>query len=182
MGSDPHPWWRREGGRLVLILAGRRVPSPVPPVPVGPAMRAIIDAGRQPEAVRIGIALDIRDMYGPEVDESLATTEPTVDQWEAGQLTATELDVRRLATLTGFPPPWFYDEVPESWKGTAIICGGTRGRRCQVVRNVPPLPFTPPPPGMWEQYVDAAVSGQLPLLNADGVVVDESGEVVDFRR
>jgi DNA-binding transcriptional regulator YiaG len=57
---------------------------------------------------RITMALDLRNLHGPAVDAALGVPEPTVDQWEAGELVPTAWDVRRLAALTGFPVLWFH--------------------------------------------------------------------------
>lgn len=53
-----------------------------------------------------------------EVDEALGVADAfdtVVDSWEAGETIPSEEQVRRIATLTGFPIGWFYllREVPE---------------------------------------------------------------------
>ena len=41
-------------------------------------------AGKAPTPERITIALDYRELYGPEVDRALGGEEPMVDEWESG--------------------------------------------------------------------------------------------------
>jgi hypothetical protein len=63
---------------------------------------------RDPNPKRITAALDLRDLYGPEVDRALGGEEPMVDQWENGELVPTREQVIRLAHLTEMPTRWFY--------------------------------------------------------------------------
>ena len=41
-------------------------------------------AGQTPTPERITMALDIQELYGPEVDRALGGEEPMVDEWDAG--------------------------------------------------------------------------------------------------
>jgi transcriptional regulator with XRE-family HTH domain len=61
-----------------------------------------------PEPTRITAALNLRGLYGPEVDAACGVEEPAVDMWEAGKLVPTPNQIRRLARLTGFPVAYFY--------------------------------------------------------------------------
>ena len=63
-----------------------------------------------PNPARITTALDLANLYGPEVDVALGGAEPMVDQWEAGKLTPTRTQMHQLAFLTGFAVDWFYME------------------------------------------------------------------------
>lgn len=65
-------------------------------------------AGQAPTPERITAALDLRDLYGPEVDQMLGGEEPMVDQWESGELVPTAGQVQALSELTGFPVKFFY--------------------------------------------------------------------------
>lgn len=56
---------------------------------------------------RITTALDIRALYGPEVDQACGVEEPAVDQWEAGELYPTWEQLLALAELTQFPVKFF---------------------------------------------------------------------------
>lgn len=56
---------------------------------------------------RITQALDLRGLYGPEVDEACKAQEPEVDQWEAGERYPSWEQLCALADLTGFPPRFF---------------------------------------------------------------------------
>jgi hypothetical protein len=79
-------------------------------------------AGKVPTPERITIALDMRDLYGPEVDEALGGEEPMVDEWESGTRVPDFTQVQALAELTGFPVRFFYMPPPEPLAG-GFICG-----------------------------------------------------------
>ncbi len=91
------------------------------PVPMAPMTRSVAGA---PNPSRITAVLDLCGLYGPEVDESLGVADAfdtVVDAWEAGTLVPTLDDMRRLATLTGCDPSWFYgDDMPTM--GPTFIC------------------------------------------------------------
>ena len=55
----------------------------------------------------ITMALDLRGLYGPQVDRACLAAEPDVDQWEAGELYPSWEQLRALARLTGMAPSWF---------------------------------------------------------------------------
>ena len=55
----------------------------------------------------ITLALDARDLYGPEVDVACRAKEPEVDLWEAGKLYPQWDQLVALAELTGNTPNWF---------------------------------------------------------------------------
>lgn len=75
-----------------------------------------------PTPERITMALDICDLYGPEVDEALGGQEPMVDEWESGERVPTKEQVQALARLTGFPMKFFYLPPPPPMPGV-ILCG-----------------------------------------------------------
>lgn len=75
-----------------------------------------------PTPERITAALNIMNLYGPEVDEACGVKEPTVDMWEAGLLVPTREEIHRLALLTGFPWRFFYQPPPTPITG-GFICG-----------------------------------------------------------
>lgn len=56
---------------------------------------------------RITAALDLCELYGPEVDRACGVQEPAVDLWEAGRLYPSLDQLAALARLTGFRPVWF---------------------------------------------------------------------------
>lgn len=56
---------------------------------------------------RITLALDIRKLDGPEVDEACGVEEPTVDLWECGRVYPTWEQLLKLAVLTGFDVAFF---------------------------------------------------------------------------
>lgn len=105
----PGYWFHRdEHGALWVWLPDRPGWKPTPvelaaidePLPDRPANRD-----------RITCALDLRSMEGPEVDEALGVADAfdtVVDSWEDGTGLPSHDDIRRLATLTGMLPSWFY--------------------------------------------------------------------------
>lgn len=56
---------------------------------------------------RIAIALDAKGLYGPEVDHACGTSEPDVDNWEAGTLYPTWEQTKALAQLCGITVRFF---------------------------------------------------------------------------
>lgn len=113
-------WWvRGPGGELIIVDDGQVVTfAPVREAKISPHHP---QPNRAPFPQRITEALDMRGMEGPEVDEALGVTEPTVDQWESGDLVPSSADVRRLATLTQFAVGFFYRE-PREITGPIFIC------------------------------------------------------------
>jgi transcriptional regulator with XRE-family HTH domain len=100
-----------------------------------------------PTPERITAALDIRGLYGPEVDEALGGEEPMVDEWESGERVPTKEQVRALARLTDFPVTFFYLPPPPALSG-AIFCGDdgcqSLDTEADVTSSLPPHPATPP--------------------------------------
>lgn len=77
-----------------------------------------------PAASRITCALDLRQLYGPQVDAALGVLQDppdVVDRWEAGTLVPSFAEVERLAELTGFLVEWFYGPELPSAEG-AFVC------------------------------------------------------------
>jgi hypothetical protein len=95
-----------------------------------------------PTPKRITMALDLAELYGPEVDEALGVEEPTVDMWEAGLIVPTREQIHRLAMLTGWPWRFFYMPEPVAVQG-GWICGDDG---CQ------PLGRNDPEPGQGELF------------------------------
>ena len=82
-----------------------------------------IEAGtRTPTPERITMALNIMDLYGPEVDRALGGEEPMVDEWESGTRTPTVAQMHTLASLTGFHVRFFYWPPPLPLTG-GWMCG-----------------------------------------------------------
>jgi hypothetical protein len=79
-------------------------------------------AGQAPTPERITIALDFRDLYGPEVDQALGGVEPMVDEWESGARMPDLTQIQALAKLTGFPVRFFYQPPPPPLDG-GWLCG-----------------------------------------------------------
>ncbi len=61
---------------------------------------------------RITTALDIRALYGPEVDRACGVEEPAVDEWEEGVRYPTWEQLLALADLTGYPVKFFTTMLP----------------------------------------------------------------------
>jgi hypothetical protein len=97
---------RLPNGRLQVLTDTGWHLAPIPPAKLtGPL------PDRSPNRDRITVALDLRRMYGPEVDEALGVADAfdtVVDGWEDGTVVPTHDDIRRLAHLTGMLPAWFY--------------------------------------------------------------------------
>lgn len=79
-------------------------------------------AGKTPTPERITQALDLRELYGPEVDQALGGEEPMVDEWESGERVPDLTQIRALAELTGFPVRFFYQPAPPPL-GPIWMCG-----------------------------------------------------------
>ena len=79
-------------------------------------------AGKTPTPERITTALDMRELYGPEVDRALCGEEPMVDEWESGARIPAFEQVQRLSVLTGFPVKFFY-QPPSPPIDNGWICG-----------------------------------------------------------
>ena len=80
-------------------------------------------AGKTPTRERITAALDMRELYGPEVDQALGGEEPMVDEWESGARVPDLTQVQALAGLTGFPVWFFYQPPPPPDLKNGWICG-----------------------------------------------------------
>lgn len=84
---------------------------------------------RRPVPARITMALDLRSLYGPEVDRECGTFEGNpagdVDAWEEGRAIPSPEQVEALARLTSMPVDYFYkpaDTIP----GQVFICDRSR--------------------------------------------------------
>lgn len=75
-----------------------------------------------PTPERVTMALDLCDLYGPEVDEQLGGEEPMVDEWETGERIPTKEQMKALVQLTGFPLNFFYLPPPITLTGV-WLCG-----------------------------------------------------------
>lgn len=84
-----------------------------------------------PNPRRITLALDSRDLYGPEVDRACGGEEPMVDEWETGERIPTAEQMVKLADLTGYPIRFFYGEDPPVSRGFICIRSGP-GRGCHA--------------------------------------------------
>ena len=93
----------------------------------------------KPNPRRITSALDLRGLYGPEVDRDLGGEEPMVDEWESGKRTPTFEQIEALGRLTDFPPGYFYLPTGPEELGPIIMCG--KGG-CEVI-NTEPHPSEP---------------------------------------
>ena len=79
-------------------------------------------AGQTPTPERITMALNIQDLYGPEVDQALGGEEPMVDEWETGARVPSLAEIQALSELTGYPVKFFYLPPPPPL-GDGWICG-----------------------------------------------------------
>lgn len=95
---------------------------------------------------RITAALDLRNLYGPEVDEACGVQEPCVDMWEDGHLYPTWEQLYALAELTDFPVRFFtLGGEPLRVEETTLLCGATKAELAAWQRDhrEPVLEFTP---------------------------------------
>lgn len=84
-------------------------------------------------------ALDLRGLYGPEVDRACGVEEPAVDRWEAGELYPTWEQLEALARLTRLEPGFFTRGVEPMDTEPVFIC--QRGKSVQVTDSEPVLQF-----------------------------------------
>lgn len=80
---------------------------------------------------RITLALDLRQLYGPEVDAACGVAEPAVDQWEAGTRYPTWEQLLALAELVDFDVRFFTvpeDQVHALGPGVIFICDRSKRR------------------------------------------------------
>lgn len=97
---------------------------------------------------RITIALNLRGLWGDQVDRDLGVWEPpdgwdgptwepgtAVDRWEDGTLVPTREQITALANLTGWPWRFFYLPVT-TWPNRVFVCERRRGGRgLTIVRS-----------------------------------------------
>jgi hypothetical protein len=90
---------------------------------------------------RITMALDLRSLHGPEVDEACDAQEPEVDQWEAGERYPSWRQLCALADLTGFTPRWFTinDEPPLRIWQTSMWHHMSAAERREWEKEPPPI-------------------------------------------
>lgn len=81
----------------------------------------------------ITAALDMRELYGPEVDRACGVEEPAVDQWEAGQLYPSWEQLEALSKLSGFPAQFFTRAFGGEIGGGFICQRSGRGRGCHPI-------------------------------------------------
>lgn len=90
---------------------------------------------------RITLALDIRRLDGPGVDEACGVQPPAVDRWEQGLTYPTWDELCRLAILTDFPVA-FFTENAEHLVGSVHL-GRIEGNRVEFRAPMVVLMFTP---------------------------------------
>jgi hypothetical protein len=82
--------------------------------------------------VAITAALNLRELYGPEVDQACGVEEPAVDEWEAATRYPTWPQLEALAQLTGFQVRFFVEHRTPSSGGFMCQRSG-RGRGCHRI-------------------------------------------------
>lgn len=101
-----------------------------------------------PVPARITIVLDVRGLWGDQVDRDLGVWEPpdrwtgptwapgtAVDRWEDGTLVPTREQITALAHLTRWPWRFFYLPI-RNWPDRVFVCERRRGGRgLTVVRS-----------------------------------------------
>lgn len=92
---------------------------------------------------RITLALDRRELHGPDVDRQCKARHPDVDHWEEGVLYPRWDQVEALAELTGFPVGFFVkpvDTVVLQLHQTTMWGHLTKADREAYMRKPPPDP------------------------------------------
>lgn len=96
-------------------------------------------AGGRVVPARITIALDLRELHGPAVDEQVGTwhgnPDGDIDRWEQALAVPSREQAEQLAALTDFPLAWFYEPLRPGpfTDGPAWMCfSGRRG--CELVQ------------------------------------------------
>lgn len=84
--------------------------------------RAIAARGGRPYPERITAALDVRGLYGPDVDLACGAAEPAVDRWETGEEVPSMEQLQLLAELTAYPVSFFFMAPTEGF-AVGWICG-----------------------------------------------------------
>ena len=79
------------------------------------------------------MALDLRGLYGPQVDLACGVEEPAVDQWEAAALYPSWEQLQALAVLTAFDVRFFVRPLAPQASGFLCVRGG-RGKGCHPLR------------------------------------------------
>lgn len=97
---------------------------------------------------RITLALNIRQLYGPQVDEQCGVKEPAVDEWEAGTRYPSWEQLLALAELVEFDVRFFTPDDPAAGAFTPddVVFACYRSRRNHNPRvEIPPpiLHFDP---------------------------------------
>jgi hypothetical protein len=84
--------------------------------------------------VAITTALNLRELYGPEVDQACGVEEPAVDEWEAATRYPTWPQLEALAQLTGFQVRFFTDRRTDPPSSGGFMCQRSgRGRGCHLI-------------------------------------------------
>lgn len=96
---------------------------------------------------RITVALDIRELHGPQVDQACGAREPDVDRWETGQKYPTWEQLLALAELTRFDVAFFTpepDQIHALGPGVMFACKRSSRTWNPVVEiPAPVLAFNP---------------------------------------
>lgn len=89
---------------------------------------------------RITTILDLRELFGPDVDKACGVEEPAVDMWEAAELYPTWEQLLALSKLTNWPLLGFFR--PEKANGAMAFVCGPRGCKTEPVDSDGPRRYT----------------------------------------
>lgn len=92
-------------------------------------------ATAKPVPARITMALDMRNLDGPDVDTACGAVEPAVDLWECGVEVPTPEQLVLLAKLTDFPVGYFFRPIEPGPLFEGVIMCSDRPRRCVSVET-----------------------------------------------
>lgn len=111
---------------------------------------------------RITLALDIRELHAPQVDQACGAREPDVDRWEVGERYPTWEQLLALAELTRFDVAFFTpepDQIHALGPGVMFVCKrSSRSWNPVVEIPAPVLTFNPK---AIAATVDAGAQGAL---------------------
>jgi transcriptional regulator with XRE-family HTH domain len=83
------------------------------------------DPGRLFQPWALTTALDLEDLWDPELSAAVGCVIGEIDRWEEGTTAPTVEQAKALARITGFPLRWFYQPgPPPEMTATIFMCPG----------------------------------------------------------
>ena len=82
------------------------------------------DPGRLFQPWTLTTALDLEDLWDPELSAAVGCAIGEIDRWEEGITIPTTEQAKALARVTGFPLQWFYRSGPPPEMAAFFMCPG----------------------------------------------------------